>query len=103
MKLTIKEEILLARNAYMVTKRVIENQGPSEDRLKSIKKLMPELYEILEGISYEELIEVLTKYKDHQFFKKDIKIALSTKGRNVIKQGLQIINNLSSENGSRLK
>jgi len=100
MKLSIQEESVLVRNVYMVSKRVKEDRGPSESKLRTLQKLVPELYEILKGISYEELIEVLTKYKDNQFFKEDIEIALSTEGRNVIKQGLQIIHNLSLQNDS---
>jgi hypothetical protein len=91
MLLTQEEELLLMRHVHLVSERIKSDKRLTEDNLRIIKELFPELFTILTRISPEYTFEIFEKYKDHQFFIRDIAVLLTPKGRELVAIELQMI------------
>lgn len=57
-----------------------KNKQLTEKDFETLKRLYPEQYEFAENISFEELIELNTRYRDSAMYGKQIEILLSPQG-----------------------
>jgi hypothetical protein len=89
--LTQEEETTFVRHMHLVSERIKSNRQLTEDNLRIIKNLFPDLFSILTKIQPEEAFEIFEKYKDHSFFCVDMAIVLSPKGKECVANELKKI------------
>jgi hypothetical protein len=89
--LTQAEELLFIRRVHLVSERVKKDRQLTEDNLRLIKNLFPEVYSILTRIQPDEAFRIFEKYKDHPFYQADIEIVLSPKGKEMVTRELEMI------------
>jgi len=89
--LTQSEELLFVRHVHLISERIKSDKPLTEDLLLFIKKLYPELFSILTRIQPEEAFIIFEKYKGHPFYRADMEIVLSPKGKEIVIRELEII------------
>jgi hypothetical protein len=89
--LTHEEESLFVRHTHLVSERIKNDRQLTEDNLRTIKSLFPDVYSVLTKIQPEEAFSIFERYKDHPFFCKDVEILLSPKGRECVARELEMI------------
>ena len=81
-----------------MSERVKSDKQLTEDNLRIIKNLFPDVYSILARIRPEEAFEIFERYKDHPFFCKDMEIVLTPKGKECVTRELEMIRKHASAN-----
>ena len=74
-----------------------KNKQLTEKDFETLKKLYPEQYEFAENISFEELIELNTRYKDSALYGKQIEVLLSPQGMQWLSDNFNKIKELKRE------
>jgi len=95
--LTQEDESLFIRHAHLVSERIKSDRQLTEDNLRMIKSLFPDLYSILARIRPEEAFEIFKRYKDHPFFCNDMEVVLSPKGKECVERELEMIRQHAKE------
>ena len=90
-QLTKEEELLVVRNAHLVSPRIGKDMQDSKERVFIFKSLFPELYSVLKRVTPEETFDIYERYKDHPVFREDIHNALTPHGREWIIKELEMI------------
>ncbi len=101
MMLTHEEELLFIRHIHLVAERVKNDRDLTEDNIRMIRDLFPELLSILSRLTTEEAYDVFAKYKDQEFFGADIEALLTPKGRVRVANELRLIKEFSQKHSSK--
>lgn len=76
---------------HLVSERIKSGRQLTEDNVRIIKNLFPDLYSIFARIQPEEAFEIFERYKDHPFFCKDMEVVLTSKGKECVTNELKMI------------
>lgn len=74
-----------------MSERVKNGRQLTEENVRIVKSLFPDLYSILARIQPEEAFEIFERYKDHPFFCKDMEIVLTPNGKECVARELEMI------------
>ena len=88
--LSPEEELVLVRHVHLLSERIRTDKELTSDRLHFIKDVFPDLYSILAKLQPDETIKIFEKYRDHPFFKTDMEIALSPKGKEWVAKEVEL-------------
>jgi len=63
-----------------------EKGDASEEDVRQLKKYFPRVFKILKEITFEELLEILERYKDHPLYGEKIRGCTSEEGKQFVKK-----------------
>ncbi len=88
--LSREEELVFIRHVHLIAERIQNGNPLKPDGIHFIKTYFPDLYAILSRISEADALEVLEKFKSHPFYRKDIEMVLSPKGKEIASSELKL-------------
>lgn len=74
---------------------MMKEKSPMKDNVRKVKEYFPQIYEIFRKVSFEELIGLLEKNRDHSLFKEKIRKCISEEGKKFLKEMFKNINDYS--------
>ena len=80
-----------------VVEWIQKNKQLTERDFETLKRLYPEQYEFAESITFEELIEINTRYRDSAMYRKQIEILLSPQGIQWLSENFKKLKELKKE------
>ncbi|MDH4123459.1 MAG: hypothetical protein OEV21_05205 [Thermoplasmata archaeon] len=84
-----KEDEIYIKNVFLMTRWIQDKREFTDEEVREMNKTMSKLTEALLKINYNQLIAVLSKYRDHPIYGRSIEnVALSPYGREWIRKTL---------------
>jgi len=80
----ITERELITHIYHCISLR--EKGGTFKEAVKQLKKYFPRVFNILREITFEELLEILERHRDHPLYGEKIRDCISEEGRQFIKK-----------------